>query len=308
MIFYFRIICICLLLTAGCQIIPTQGPGPLTLDEDNFLIWMMSDIQPRTRKERAHFQSAVDDMVTLGMKINIAIMAGDLLQSHSDEDDYNWFLQTRGILNLNNWFEVAGNHDARNPELFRKYIGRPPYYGVISGNVLLLMLSDNSGSAETNISDAAFNWWRDMVVNNQDRIIITVTHAQLRQSGLFTSAVANRSIQDSDRFAEVLKHYKVDVWASGHSHLPNWFPGKIRMQKSLGGTLFINVSAIRDDIFMDIESRLLVFKEGSNLLQIYSRNHSNHRFDSGPSTVISLRHNFHSDGSEPILIIPASPN
>src|SRR3989338_5915422 len=122
---FFRIICICLLLIAGCHNISNQKSDLSLPDEADFLIWMMSDIQPRTKQERSHFQLAIDDMVSLGMNIDIAIIAGDLLQSHSDEDDFNWFLQTRNGLDLSNWFEIAGNHDARNPELFRQYIGRP---------------------------------------------------------------------------------------------------------------------------------------------------------------------------------------
>jgi len=295
---------ICLLLMAGCSNLPRQEFDLSGQDEENFTIWMMSDIQPRTKDERSHFQLAIDDMDSLSRDIDLAIIAGDLLQSHSEEEDYQWFLQARNNLHEADWFEIAGNHDARNAELFRTFIGKPAYYGVLTGNVLLLMLSDESGSSETNISAAAFNWWRDMVINNQDRIIITVTHAQLKQSGLFTSSASSRNIHDSDRFAEVLKQYRVAVWASGHSHLPSRFTGKIRLQEELGGTVFVNVSAIRDDSFMDSESRLLVLTEGSNKLWIRSRNHSKSRFDTNLDTMIPLQKYFHQESSEPVLLLP----
>jgi predicted phosphodiesterase len=296
--------CIGLLLTAGCLYLPGHKLDASLTREDGFRIWMMSDIQPRSREERRHFELAIDDMAALGSKPDMAIIAGDLLQSYSAEDDFRWFLQTRSGLDVETWYEIAGNHDARNAVLFGKYIDKPPYYGVQTGNLLILLLADETGSSQTNISDQAFAWWREMVINNQHRIIITVTHGQLQQSGLFGSVAASRIIRDSDRFAEVLKQYRVAVWASGHMHLPGYFPGKTRIKQALGGTLFINVSAIRDDRFMDIESRMLVFTEGSDVLLIRSRNHNSRRYVSGLDTTVRLGHRFSRGTSAPALILP----
>ncbi|MBW2658920.1 MAG: metallophosphoesterase, partial [Deltaproteobacteria bacterium] len=221
----------------------------------------------------------------------------------SRSEAFEWFLETRGRSYIRDWYEIAGNHDVRSGELFWQYIKKPSHYGVRVGNILLLLLSDESVASRTDISDETFAWWRESVIQNQGKIIVTITHAPLRHSGLFTSFLASRRINDSPRFEQVLEKYRVAVWGSGHSHLPQGMAGTISIQPRLGGTCFINVSAIREDSFMDSQSRFLIFKEGSDSVWIRSRNHSKNRFDPGLDVRFKLDKRFVWDGTEPEMVL-----
>jgi hypothetical protein len=254
-----------------------------------------SDIQPESRAARTDFENAVEDVSSNVPGVDLAVVAGDLLQSRSTAEDFDWFIETRKMAHIPYWFELAGNHDVRNQKLFQRYFHTPPHYAVSIGNVLILILSDETPSSETNISDPAFEWWKNQVLAHPDRIILTVTHAPLRHSGLFTSFAASRRIQDSQRFEAVLRKVRVTLWASGHSHLPQGFYHTAYVNPKLGGTCFVNVSAIRDAAFKDSQSRFLIFTEGSRTAWIRSRNHTSGRFDTGLDIALTLDREFHGD-------------
>jgi predicted phosphodiesterase len=266
---------------------------------------MLSDIQPKTLSGRRVFEQVVSDSVEAVPNIDVAVIAGDMLQARSQAEAFEWFFSARKQSPVRNWYEIAGNHDVRSGSVYRKYVSKPAYYGVRVGNILLLMLSDESTDSRTDISSEAFAWWRDMVKNNQENIIITVTHAQLRHSGLFGSFVPSRIIFDSERFESVLQEEKVAIWASGHSHLPHGMWGTFSIEKKLGGTCFVNVSAIRKDGFMDSQSRFLIFEEGSDIVWIRSRNHTKRCFDSGLDIPLKLNRPFLWDGSRPCVLAPS---
>ncbi len=240
---------------------------------------MLSDIQPVDVAGRKDFECAVEDVRTHVPGIDLAVVAGDLLQSRSTEDDFEWFLRTRARAGISNWFEVAGNHDVRNRALFRRYFPVPDHYAIDVGNVRMLCLSDVASSSATEVSAEAFAWWQRQVRKPGDRILLTVTHAPLRGSGLFTAGMASRQIRPSAPFEELLPQAKVAVWASGHSHLPQGFHRAAYVNPRLGGTCFLNVSAIRAARFKDSQSRILVFTEGSRTVWVRSRNHAAGQFN-----------------------------
>ncbi len=188
---------------------------------------------------------------------------------------------------IKEWYEIAGNHDVKDGGmLYRKKIKSNLHYSFTKGNILFIFMSDEKRSKETNISDETFRWWQDLVVNNQDKIIVVVTHAPLKNT-LPISTWKIRQIKDSERFKEVMKDYRVDVWLSGHIHFPNNFPGDVT---ALDRTVFVDVSAIRNDFFRssDIESRILVFLCGSDNLFVRSRNHYREKYDNELDTVLKL--------------------
>lgn len=273
-------------------------------EEQTLTIWALSDIHPRFEAERIVFENAITDMNDLE-DIDVGIIAGDLLKSRSRDDSFDWFLETRSRANIGGWFEIAGNHGARSQPLFSHYFPIPPYYGVEIGNILFLMLSDTSTKSRTDISDTGFNWWRRMVMDNQDKIIVTVTHAQLTNSGLLGSFFASRRINDSTRFEEVLKRYKVALWLSGHTHLPQGISGTVSIKKELGNTCFVNVSSISVDGFLDSQSRLFVFKNGRKQVWIRSRNHTKRAFEPNLDIPLELEKTFLWDRTPPRLILPA---
>lgn len=280
-----------LLFLSGCSGLRTEeSPESLQLPDQGreFVVWVLSDIQPETPAERELFEQAVADVNDHISQVDMGIIAGDLMRSHSRDEDFAWFLNTRKSSKVRAWYEIAGNHDVRSDPLFHRYFHRPAFYSVTFGNILWLLLSDELPSSETEISDEGFAWWRDMVLGNQDRIIITVSHAQLQHSGLLGSFVASRRIARSKRFERVLKQARVAVWASGHTHLPQGLSGTVSFQDVLGGTCFVNVSAINTSLFANSQSRFFYFREGSDRLLIRSRNHSQGRFDAALDVIVPL--------------------
>lgn len=298
----FRGLLLVPLLLSGCATVPRPAYDAVQdnlPEKDRLVVWMLSDIQPETAEARRDFERALDDVSRNVPGIDVAVIAGDLLQSRSTADDFEWFLAARGRVGIPHWFELAGNHDVRNRELFQKYFPRPAQYAVGIGNVRLLLLSDEKPSSETDLSAAAFEWWKNQVRTHSDQILVTVTHAPLRHSGLFTAGIASRRIRDSRPFEEVLRDNHVAVWASGHSHLPHGFRRTVHVNPDLGGTCFVNVSAIRDAAFKDSQSRILIFTEGSRTLWIRSRNHSTGRFNPEFDIAVELDRPFRGAGGGP---------
>lgn len=303
----FRIILIslCNLVLAGCAAVPhgtfadrdvASGTGK------DMVVWMLSDIHPTKEVERKTFEAAVTDINENVGAVNMAVIAGDLLKSRSSASAFNWFLETRNRSKVVDWFQIAGNHDVRSGPIFNDYFPLPSYYAVKIGNLLFLCLADISVSSRTDISDEAFIWWKEMVKSNKDKIIITVTHAQLEGSGLLGSILNSRIIAQSERFEEVLKHEQVALWASGHTHLPQRLSGSANLSKKLGGTCFLNVSSISDESFLDSESRMLYFSEGSDVVWIRSRNHNEKEFNTALDIPLSLGKKFHWLGERPQLL------
>jgi hypothetical protein len=151
-------------------------------------------------------------------------------------------------------------------------------------------MSDETKSSATDISDETFNWWRGLVANNQDKIIITVTHAPLEGSGIPFSTFSRRQIKDSKRFTDVLKKYRVDIWLSAHIHIPQWFPNDINRIEKYNGIIFINVAGIRTEAlgFKQSESRVITFICGSNKILVRSRNHTEGEWNKDLDAVFKL--------------------
>ncbi|HBG19672.1 MAG TPA: hypothetical protein DDY32_10480 [Desulfobulbaceae bacterium] len=293
------------IILSGCAVTPTgrlDDGGSADGRGRRLVMWMLSDIQPPTPAKRIQFEHAIDDVNTLTEQMDFAVIAGDLLKSRSQDEVFAWFLATRERANVPVWYEIAGNHDVRTGERFRRYFPNPSYYAVEIGNLLLLLLSDELPSSETDISDRAFNWWREMVECNQDRIIITVTHGQLEGSGLLGSSIGSRIVVGSKRFEEVLRQRRVAIWASGHTHLPQGMPGTVSRREDLGGTLFVNVSSIDEGFLMDSQSRFFYFEDGSDMVAIRSRNHSKGRFDRDLDIDLALGKPFVWQGEGPRVI------
>ena len=290
---------------SGCSMVPTANYDDSRHSDGGgrkFVIWMLSDIQPPTRAERGQFERAIDDVNNHIDQADLAVVAGDLLKSRSQDDDFSWFVETRSRSKVLSWYEIAGNHDVRSGQRFWQYFPHPSYYAVEVGNILLLLMSDESAASKTELSDETFEWWRDMVVNNQDRIIITVTHAQLAGSGLLSSSIASRRIDGSKPFEKVLQEQRVAIWASGHSHLPQGLAGTVSIQEKLGGTCFVNVSSIDEGAILDSQSRFFVFEEGSDRVWIRSRNHTQGRFDKDLDIELHTGKSFVWNGARPEVL------
>jgi hypothetical protein len=281
----------CMRLEGG-ELLPS-----LPAEEKQLVVWAHSDMQPRSPAECEYYELAIADVRAHFDDISLAIVAGDLVHHGQSELVYRWIAELHRQTNVPRWLKIAGNHEWRNIELYKRYVETPLHYTFAWGNVVFLMLSNEAPGKRTFISDETFAWWKEQVVENQDKILITVTHAALKGSGLAAAGLGKLQIIDSPRFIRVLQEYTMDIWISGHSHLPGWLPRMHHRNDRLQGTFFIDLGAIRKDFLTGVESRFLYFEEGSDQLVLYYRNHQKQRFTR--SVRIPLAHRFnHGSGKD----------
>lgn len=207
----------------------------------------------------------------------MAINSGDIVDSPT-EYSYELYIKSRDKSYIREWHEIIGNHDYKTDKgkTFQSMLNEKPSYTVGKGNILFIFMSNEGRGKATVISDKTFEWWKNLVINNQDKIIVTITHAPLDGSGITFSGIKARQITDSKRFRDVLKKYKVDLWFSGHLHIPEEMLGTIIRKNNLNGTVFIEISSIRPDLLgmKEPQSRVVTFACGSDKALVRSRNHN----------------------------------
>lgn len=267
------------------------------------------------------------------------------------------------------FYDVIGNHDSsRHGEptqwWFRKYLdptgestehsgidnskrkypvsGTWEHYSFEVGNILFLMLADRNdfpppigrgehgGFPAGAITGETFDWWREKVGSNPDRIIITGHHHMIKEttvaSGLnegcdqgYHGRMKDGAPQgssfiyfvdgepDSGRiegfFEETEKKTgagAIDLWLGAHTHThPDDLTGGRSHIETKWGVNFVNVSAltryhgVRNSIPM---SRLFTFEEGSDEVRVQCYLHTSQYAPQGfyePSErVLKLRHAF----------------
>jgi len=283
------------LIQSSCYIGYTSGDElswANWFDSENTLtLWALADIQPRNRGHEEAFEIAITDINDNVPNIDLAIVAGDIV-NETKEETFDWYVQTRDGSYIEEWYEIIGNHDLKTDrgKLFREKLREEVNYSVLKGNILFIFMSDSQRGKPTEISDEVFNWWKDLVVNNQDKIIVVTTHAPLEDSGIPFSSFRDRQIINSERFDEVLKEYQVDLWLSGHLHLPHGMMNNIVEKDKFDGTIFVHISSIRPEIMglKESESRLLTFVCGSDKVLIRVRNHKDGRFLPNQDRIFTL--------------------
>ena len=262
------------------------------LDSKNTLtIWALADIQPTNKGHKAAFELAIADMNYNVPNIDMAIVAGDIV-NETTEENFDWYISVRDKSYIEEWYEIIGNHDLKTDrgKLFKEKLRPDVNYSFIKGNILFIFMSDSERGKATEISDETFNWWKDLVINNQDKIFVVTTHAPLEDSGIPFSSFHDRQVVDSERFTQVLKEYNVDLWLSGHLHIPHGVMNNIVEKDKYNGTIFVHISSIRPE-FMGLkesESRVITFSCGSDKVLIQSRNHEEGKFQPNQDRVFKL--------------------
>ncbi len=295
---------------AGKSIRAGSSEG-VDFNPDDLVLWAFADIQPRNDWEKKHFEVAVDDVASL-KNIDAALCGGDIAQYGDDTrafEVYDWFYPAFSKSRIKKIYEVAGNHDARNIDAYLKATKKPLHYAVQYGNLLIIMLSDEKDSSGSDISDGAFLWWKNLVETNRDKNIITVTHSQLGGSGFIYNIISYRNVQGSERFTEVLSKEKVELWLFGHTHMPSFLGMSKRQIGSLNDTVFMNISAIREDyLISSAESRIITLKRGSDIMTVRIRDHRDREFKPLLEQRIKLKTKFQYDGKEPVMIVYKEKN
>ena len=291
-----------LVFLAACA----QNQTSIRKNEDRTLvIWALSDIQPMRDAHKKSFERAISDVKENFPPADMAIVAGDIVQASKKSDpspDWQWFFSAREKAGIKNWYEIAGNHDARHLDSYLKYTKKPLHYAVLSGNVLCIFMSDEIDSSGTDIPDDVFEWWKNLVETNRDKIIITVTHSNPSRAGFIYSFIEYRNLQGSDRFENVMKNERTDLWLFGHTHITPLTPmtenGSWRYN-----VLFVNVSAIREEYFYSrAMSRLILFKDGSDIVTIKLRDHSKRIFVGSGEIQYKLKVPYRWSPGEPVMI------
>lgn len=243
-------------------------------------------------------------------------------------------------------YTLAGNHDASGPDeetqwWFRKYVdplgentatsgvdpAQMPYkvtgewdrYSFTVGNVLVLMMSDrNDGGPPVGrgarggypsgvVHRETFEWWKDMVAANPDKIILSCHHYMLKETtagsgpwegfikqadgsymGFFHGYAPDGGPEGASYLywcgdtpdAQVFeKHLAenpgvIDLWLGAHTHtVPDVVLNGRGMIEEKWGVTFMNVSALTKYHIGKIHrsapmSRLLTFEEGSDELLV----------------------------------------
>lgn len=253
-----------------------------TNQEGAFRVWALADIQPVNTQHKVAFKNAIEDINLATKNIDIAIVAGDIVD-RANETTFDWYLFERNNSYIKEWYEIIGNHDLKTDmgKLFRSKLKKDPHYTLMRGNILFIFLSDEKRGKSTVIYGDTFEWWKKLVVDNQDKIIVVITHAPLEGSSIPFSTRDGRKVEDSHRFVEILKKYRVDLWLSGHLHLPHAFTNAIVKKDDLNGTVFTHISSIRPELLgiKHSESRLIEFICDTKKLRIKSRDHKTKKWD-----------------------------
>ena len=275
-------------------------------NSDNLVLWVFGDLQPRNENEREDFDIAVDDVASM-KNIDASICIGDMVQASTGEDvagSFAWFYKTYERSGIEDIYEIAGNHDARNIEAYLRATGKPLHYSLQYGNMIIIMLSDEEDSSGSDIPDEVFQWWKSIIENNRDKIIITVTHSHVQNTGFCYNYPSYRNLQGSERFTEVLKNEKVELWLFGHTHIPSCLGQSKRTIYSFNDTVFMNAASIREDFFFSYsESRIIILKNGSDEMTVKIRDHRNRKYRDILEQTIKLKTKFRYNGGKPMMNI-----
>ncbi len=193
-------------------------------------------------------------------------------------------------------------------------------YRFLAGNILFLMLADRNdapipvgrghskdrrrgGYPPGAVTRDTFNWWKQQVLDNQDKLIVTMHHHALRDTTVASGRgegtpryhgktggadgssylyyiIENddpenfRFTKDAHVFEDFLAqfhqdhgHGAIDLWVAGHTHVkgPDDNHGDKTITETRWGTHFLQVAALtRHHAGSHPMSRLLTFTDGSD--------------------------------------------
>lgn len=261
---------------------PSPPSPPPVITTQNYVLWHMSDIFYGSH-HTGDLTTVVNDMDTIPW--NDALIAGDM---SGDGSAFNFQTMKNVFLNESNhsWSAfhfLAGNHEYQcdSPPAsgclnnYKTYITSQLRYTFDRGNIHFIVMSTDDGSYK--MSDATMTWLRNEVAQNQGKIIVLATH---QMPHLFPGM---------DR---ILNDLGIDLWLFGHAHCKHG-DASCNRHGALGDfyqqaeTTFVDAGYIGN-----MESRYLIFTEGSSEVRILSRGHRNAAFQSSLAHTVTLRHAF----------------
>ncbi|MBI2638614.1 S-layer homology domain-containing protein [Candidatus Peregrinibacteria bacterium] len=268
---------------AAASGIPPSPPGPPpVITDQNFVLWHMSDIYYGSHHNR-DLTTMVNDMDTIAW--NDALIAGDISGNGSAENFQamkNIFM-TESNHPWSAFHFLAGNHEYQCGEApeqgcldnYKSIITANLRYTFDRGNIHFIVMSTDDGKYK--LSDATMAWLRSEIAQNQNKIIALATHQM------------PHAFEGMD---QILNEFGIDLWLFGHAHCKHGDPSCTR-HGAFGDfyqqaeTTFVDAGYIGN-----MESRYLIFTNGSNQARILSRNHKNAAFQSQHEHTVTLRYPF----------------
>ena len=194
-------------------------------------------------------------------------------------------------------------------------------YSFRVGNILFLMMSDINEPTQTIgrgelggnpsgvVSGETFEWWKQMVLDNQDCIIISAHHYMLKETTVASGEWEGMKKDENGNWSSGYHGYKpqgtpigasylyfvdskpdaqafekfiaahpgaLDIWLGGHTHAhPDTVAGGKSHIETKWGTHFINTAALtRYHCVSPPKSRLLTFTEGSREVKVQCYMHT----------------------------------
>ena len=228
--------------------------------------------------------------------------------------------ETSGVANERRPFVVEGNYER---------------YAFQAGNVLFLMLSDNNdgeypigrsnkkaGCPAGAITEETFEWWKSMVMSNQDKIIITAHHQLPRETTIATAPYEGTKYKyhgqcspddvkgssylyfigddpNSDQLTDFLEANPgcIDLWLGAHTHISplDTLNGRTFCEQKYGVT-FVNCAQLFFSPTGPASSRKFEFKNGDDQLLLRTYIHKSDSLKTGFLSLldkkIPLRHAF----------------
>lgn len=243
--------------------------------------WFLSDIHCGHAEDgkdgSGWFSEACDDMKANEIGIDRAFTLGDLTH-HGNEEQLKSYLKVRSSSGIAKWDELAGNHEYeknRSITAYEKLIRSIQPYSVLEGNVLVIMLSDEKGGVEGNLSENTCVWLENELAKHRDKVTIVCSH-QLVKGTVVASDQNARHLHPADRIQEIIAKSKIDLWLCGHVHHTPYTPKHIVRRDQ---TTYINVASMNHAYGTgSSQSAVMELVPGSRELIIRRRDHDKRQF------------------------------
>jgi calcineurin-like phosphoesterase family protein len=244
-------------------------------------IWFLSDLHcghAEDGKDGAGwFSEACEDMKANGIGINRAFTLGDLTH-HGNEEQLMSYLKIRSSSGIAEWHELAGNHEYeknRSIAAYEKMIRSIQPYCVLEGNVLVIMLSDEKGGVEGNLSEDTCVWLENELAKHRDKVTIVCSH-QLVKGTVVASEQKARHLHPAERIQDIITKSKIDLWLCGHEHHTPYTPKHIVRRDQ---TTYINVASMNHAYgTKSSQSAVMELVPGRRELVIRRRDHDKREF------------------------------
>lgn len=219
----------------------------LTVTEDNYTIFVMSDSHVGTTNNLDHFLDSAKNENAIA-----AVMTGDLTEGHPE--DYALFQERLPTSDSLITFQMAGNHDLYFDgwKQYFSIFGSSTYFFTVSAGQssdLFICLDTGGGT----LGSKQLEWLKMILSAKRDnyRHCILFTHNNLFR--IRHTSSTNPNVEELRVLTELSIKHQIDMIVTGHDHKRNVV--------SLGNTIHITMDALKDN-YQDAGYLKLMIREG----------------------------------------------